>query len=195
MPLPEDLPVKLSSEAAEFVALTPVVVRAMPLGELLEHVVSATGPDVARVAGILRRGSLVSGATRFRWQALECEAAELRAAIATLPQPEPDRPFAAERCQRVMLVATATRIEIAREAAEQRRLFKQRCFWQSLLEEAVSPVYVAYLYKDHADHYRAQLTPAQCERLKTAAALLKFEGLAKQIQRTTFDRMDLIAVR
>lgn len=186
---------KLSSEAAEFVALTAVVVREMPFSELLEHVVSATGPEATRARGILKRGSLVSGATRFRWQGLECEVAELDAAIAALPQPEPGRPFAEERCQRVILIASTIRIEIGREAAEQRRLFKRSSFWQSLMEEAASPAYVAYLYKDHADHYSVPLTPEPRERLKTATALLKFDGLAKQIQRAGFDRMDLIVAR
>lgn len=193
--MPENVTVKLSSEAAEFVALTSVVVREIPFSELLEHVVSATGPDAARVRDILKRGSLVSGATRFRWQGWEYELTGIEGAIAALPQPEPGRPFAAGRCQRVMLIALATRIEIGREAAEQRRLFKQRCFWQSLMEEAVSPDYIAYLYKDHADHYRMHLTAQQRERIKAEAVLLKFDGVAKQVQRTPFDRMDLIVAR
>lgn len=195
MPLPGEVRVKLSSEAAEFVALTAVVVRDMPLRELLEHVVSATGPDAARVRDILKRGSLVSGATRFRWQGWPCELGDLDAAIAALPQPDPERPFAETRCHRVILIASTTRIEIAREAAEQRRLFKQRSYWQCLIEETVSPGYVAYLFKDHADHYRVELTREQRERLKAATALLKFDGLAKQIQRAAFDRMDLIVAR
>ncbi len=195
MPVPENIRVKLSSEAAEFVALTAVVVREMPFRELLEHVVSATGPDAARVRDMLKRGSLVSGATRFRWQGWEGEIEEFAAAIAALPQPEPGRPFAAERCQRVLLIASTTRIEIGKDGAVQRRLFKQRCFWECLMEEALSPAYVAYLYKDHADHYRVQLTPEQREKLKFAASLLKFEGLIKQIQRAAFDRMDLIVGR
>ena len=95
----------------------------------------------------------------------------------------------------MILIASATRIEIGREAAEQRRLFKQRCFWQHLMEEAVSPEYVAYLYRDRADHYRTPFTPEQRERLKAAAVLLKFDGLAKQIQRSAFERMDLIVAR
>ena len=195
MPVPDILRVKLSSEAAEFVALTSVVVRQLPFVELLEHVVSATGPEAARVRDILKRGSLVSGATRFRWQGWEHELAEIEGAIAALPQPEPTRPFAAERCQRITLLAHATRIELAREAAEQRRLFKQRSYWQSLMEAAVAPQYVAYLYKDHADHYRAHLTPQQRERLQAESALLKFDSVAKQIQRTSFDRLDLIVAR
>ena len=193
--MPESIRVKLSSEAAEFVALTPVVVREMPFSELLEHVVSAAGPDAARVRDILKRGSLVSGATRFRWQGWAPDIEDLDAAIAALPQPDPSRPFAMERCQRVLLIASTTRIELAKDAAEQRRLFKQRCYWQCLMEEAVSPEYIAYLYKDHADHYRVQLTTEQRNRLKAGAALLKFDAVAKHIQRTPFHRMDLFVTR
>ena len=193
--MPEIVRVKLSSEAAEFVALTPVVVQEMPFRELLEHVVGSAGTDALHVRDILKRGSLVSGGTRFRWQRCECDTSDLLAAIAALPQPEPSRPFAAERCQRAVLAGSAARIELAREPADQRRLFKQRSFWQCLMEAAVSPAYVTYLYKDHADHYRVQLSPQQCERIKSEAVLLKFEGVAKQIQRTAFDHMDLIVVR
>jgi len=193
--VPEIVRVKLSSEAAEFVALTPVVVQEMPFRELLEHVVGAAGPDAPHVRDILKRGSMVSGGTRFRWQGCDCDISDLLAAMAALPRPEPDRPFAAERCQRAVLAGSATRIELAREPAGQRRLFKQRSFWQCLMEEAVSPAYVTYLYKDRADQYRVHLSPQQCERLKSEAALLKFEGVAKQIQRTAFDRMDLFVLR
>ena len=63
------------------------------------------------------------------------------------------------------------------------------------MEEAVSPAYVAYLYKDHADHYSVKLAPHQREKLKAEASLLKFDGVAKQIQRMPFDRMDLIVAR
>lgn len=195
MPLPLDVRVKLSSEAAESVALTPVVVREMPFGELLEQIAGATGAEPARVREILKRGSLVSGATRFRWQGWECGEEELEQAIGALPQPEPWRPFAAERCERVILIAGAARIEISRAAAEQRRLFRRRSFWQCLMAEAAAPAYVTYHYKDRADHYRAMLTAEQRARLQAGAALLRFPGLAKQIRRAALEQVELIAGR
>jgi len=71
MPLPEKIRVKLSSEAAESIALTPVVVQEMALRELIEHVLGVTGKDEARIRDLLLRGTLVSGASRFRWPGWE----------------------------------------------------------------------------------------------------------------------------
>ena len=98
MPAPASLRVKLSSEAAGAITLTPVVVRELPFCELLEEIAAVCGKDNLRAAEILRRGTLVSAATRFRWPPVELTTAELLAALAFLPDPEPDRPFAAARC-------------------------------------------------------------------------------------------------
>ena len=62
MSLPETVRVKLSSEAADYVSLTPVVVQELPLRELVEHMLGITGKDEARVRDLLLRGTLVSGA-------------------------------------------------------------------------------------------------------------------------------------
>ena len=98
MPAPSIVRVKLSSEAAGAISITPVVVRDLPFPELLEEIAAVCGKDVVRSAEILRRGNLVSGATRFRWPPVELTTAELCTALAFLPDPEPARPFAAARC-------------------------------------------------------------------------------------------------
>ena len=67
MPLLDTIRVKLSSEAAEYVSITPVVVQEMPVRDLVEHMLGITGKDEARVRDLLLRGTLVSGASRFRW--------------------------------------------------------------------------------------------------------------------------------
>ena len=67
MPLPSSIRVKLSSEAAESISITPVVLRDIPIRELIEHMIGITGKDEARVHELLLRGTLVSGASRFRW--------------------------------------------------------------------------------------------------------------------------------
>lgn len=195
MPLPEQVRVKLSSEAAEFVALTPVVARDMPLTELLEQILSATGPDATRICGILKRGSLVSGATRFRWEGWQCDEGEMAAKIATLPRPEPERPMRVEHCVRVVLTAETGRIEIAREHAQETRLLKRRSFWHSLVEAAGSPVYVGYLYKDRCDHYRVAVSPALRMRLQEEASLLRYDALAKQIRSREFHSIEYIVKR
>ena len=41
--LPQTVRVKLSSEAAEAIAMTPVVVQELPVRELIEHMLGVTG--------------------------------------------------------------------------------------------------------------------------------------------------------
>lgn len=195
MPLPEQVRVKLSSEAAEFVALTPVVARDMPLSELVEHILSATGPDAARVCGLLKRGSLVSGATRFRWAGWECDEGEMSEMIVAMPGPEPQRPIRLEDCVRVVLSGQAGRIEIAREHAQETRLLKRRSFWQSLVEAVSSPVYAGYLYKERCDHYRVAVSAETRARLQADASLLRYDTLTKQIRAREFHSIEYIVKR
>ena len=74
MDSPEIVTVKISSEAAGYLSLSPVVVEQMPLAELVELILSATGKSLARVCEVLRRGVLVAGASRFRWQGWDPDA-------------------------------------------------------------------------------------------------------------------------
>ena len=85
MPLPETVRVKLSSEAAGYVSITPVVVREMSTRELVEHMIAITGKNEARVRDLLLRGTLVSGASRFRWTGWEADAQEVVSLLATFP--------------------------------------------------------------------------------------------------------------
>ncbi|HOK47650.1 MAG TPA: hypothetical protein PLK67_17025, partial [Bryobacteraceae bacterium] len=77
MPLPETIRVKVSSESAGYMSLTPVVVRDMPLRELVELMLGFTGKDAARIQELLRRGTLVSEGSRFRWAGWETERGEV----------------------------------------------------------------------------------------------------------------------
>ena len=65
------------------------------------------------------------------------------------------------------------------------------------MEEAVSPDYVAYLYKDHADHYTVQLdAPSDGEQLKAEAAPAEVRRQwPSRSSACPFDRMDLIVPR
>src|SRR6202049_2349646 len=103
MALPQTVRVKLSSEAAEAISITPVLVQELPVRELVERMLGVTGKDQGRIRELLLRGTLVSGASRFRWQGWEPDLDSLREMLATFPNPEPDRPFAAERCLRAIL--------------------------------------------------------------------------------------------
>src|SRR5713101_2256674 len=120
MSLPDTIRVKLSSEAAEYISLTPVVVREMPLRELVEHMIGITGKDEARVRDLLLRGTLVSGASRFRWTGWEADAQAVGSLLATFPDPDPARPFTADRCVRAVLRGGRLPIGIPREIGARR---------------------------------------------------------------------------
>src|SRR5882724_2952481 len=129
MPLPPTVRVKLSSEAAEAISLTPVVVQELAVCDLLEHILGVTGKDEARIGELLLRGSLVSGASRFRWQGWEADRDAVRALLTTFPDPDPARPFSADRCVRAVLRGGRQSIELPREAAERKGMFQRASFW------------------------------------------------------------------
>src|SRR6185436_12452080 len=133
MALPDTVRVKLSSEAAESITLTPVVLQELPIRELIEHILGIAGKDESRIREILLRGTLVSGASRFRWAGWEADAASLQEALAQFPDPDPSTAFAAERCIRATLRGGRQAIEIPREAAERKPLFQRSTFWALLM--------------------------------------------------------------
>ena len=100
MALPQTVRVKLSSEEAGAISITPVVVQEMPVRDLVEHLLGVTGKDEARIREVLRRGTLVSGASRFRWVGLEADSESVTELLAGFPDPDPTRHFAAGRCMR-----------------------------------------------------------------------------------------------
>ena len=92
MALPQTIRVKLSSEAAESISLTPVVVQELAVRELMEHMLGVTGKDEARIRELLLRGTLVSGGVAIPMGGM---GRGLRKACATLlatfPDPDPAR--------------------------------------------------------------------------------------------------------
>lgn len=195
MPAPEIVRVRLSSEAAAAVTLTPVVVRDLPFAALLSEIAAVCGKDPLRAAEILRRGNLVSGATRFRWPPLGMTTAELAAALAFLPDPDPARAFVATSCTQVVLVGPGVAIELERAAAAARRLFRRTTFWGTLMELSAAPRYVTYRYRERADLYHAPLSPEQRTRLRAALPLLKNRPLARCLQFAPFDCLHLLVPR
>ena len=195
MPLPVTVKVKLSSEAAGYVAMTPVVVRELPFAELLEYAAAALGPDPARIADILKRGSLVSGASRFRWEGWQPDAAELAAAAAAMPRAEPERPFDPAACREAVLSGPAARLALTREFAARRRFLRRRSFWDCLLLQTAGAAYVTYLYRERADLYRVNLGADGAEMLRTAAPLLAHGPTARHLRTLRFTTLDLLTVR
>ncbi|MBI4892792.1 MAG: hypothetical protein HY821_19365 [Acidobacteria bacterium] len=195
MPLPERVQVKLSSEAAEFVSLTPVVVQELALQELAEQILGVAGADAARVRDILKRGSLVSGGSRYRWSAIECAVEEVEALIRALPGPEPERLFNPSQCLRAILTGAGARLEITREAAAQKKLLRRNSFWDLLLDEARELKYAGYLYRERADRFACALSREAAARLQEAAPLLRFEGIARQVAAGHWDKAEWVVSR
>jgi hypothetical protein len=191
--LPPTIRVKLSSEAAGAITLTPVVVREMPAAELVDHIVGVTGKDVERIREILERGSLVSGASRFRWDGLASSARAIGEILAKFPDAEPARPFTPALCAAAILCGHGARIEIAREAGAKKGFLRRRSFWDALMAAAGAgtPGYIQYLYKERADCYRMALSRETADEIREAASRLVYPALARQIQAAGLEWIEL----
>ena len=180
MALPQTIRVKLSSEAAEAISLTPVVVQELPVRELIEHMLGVTGKDDARIRELLLRGTLVSGASRFRWAGCEADLEGIREILATFPDPDPARRFTAERCVRATLRGGRQAIAIPREAAARKGLFQRKTFWDLLMEVVGEDgmAYAGYSYRERADRYLRKLTIAEAARLRETRRLVRWNSAA-----------------
>jgi hypothetical protein len=192
---PQTLRVKISSEAAEMIALSPVVVREMTLPELVATIVASTGKDIERVREVLRRGSFVSGASRFRWDGVVIDDAGAQALLAAFPSPDPSRPFAPKSCVHVVIRGRTERIEIERITAERKRLFHRRTLWDEMLAVAAAPGYAGYSYKESADVYSAPLGPLEQARLRAAARLSPYSSIAARIEAAALDTIEFFVKR
>lgn len=195
MPLEATIRVKISSEAAEAVALTPVVVQEMPLTEFMGHLAAATSANVERARELLKRGTLVSGASRFRWQPIECSLEEVAGAFLRLPQPEANRRFDASKCRSFVLIAGTRRWELSRAAASERRFLRRKSFWMGLVNALPAPEYVTYLYKEQADLYRSVVNDETCRCIQTAAQLLRYANLAVELRAARINSVEWIVPR
>jgi hypothetical protein len=197
MALPPTVRVKLSSEAAEAIAMTPVVMQDLAVRELVEHMLGVVGKDAARIREILLRGTLVAGASRFRWTGWPVDEDDLRALLATFPDADPSRTFAAARCLRLVLRGGRQPIEIRREAVDRKGLFQKQSFWDVLMEiTAGAPLnYAGYSYRERADRFQRDLTVAETARLQSAADSVKFSTLRDQIRTVAFTSLEVVATR
>ena len=197
MALPQTVLVKLNSEVAEAISITPVVLQELPVRELVEHLLGIAGKDESRIREMLLRGTLVSGATRFRWAGWDADVASLRELLATFPDADPARPFATESCIRAILRGGRHAIEIPREAAARRSLFQRKTFWDLLMEVAGAsgPAYSGDCYRDRADRYVREFTPAEIERVRAAASQVRYNALRDQIRNVGFAQAELYVTR
>lgn len=197
MALPEIIAAKVSSEAAGYITMSRVMLQQMPVAELIERVLGVTGKNPRRIREILLRGTIVSGATRYRWEGVEATEQELEKLLDGFPDAQPERAFDAAQCIRVVLRGPRGSLEFTVEAASERRLFKQSSFWEELLPEleTLGVEYRQYSYTDKTDVYETAIPLAALERLRAYAALLKYSGLAEQLKRFESDRAELYVRR
>jgi hypothetical protein len=197
MALPERVRVKLSSEAAEAISLTRVVVQEMPFHELIDVLLGIAGKDSARVQELLLRGSVVSGASRYRWDGWAVGAEELADALRAFPDPEPQRTFVPDACVRAVLHTSRASLDIPREAAAKKGLLRRTSFWDRLLSVimAAAPAYRTYSYRDRADVYGARLDDAANASIREAAPLIRYATLRDRVAAQTFDTIDLLTRR
>lgn len=197
MSLPSTVRVKLSSEAAEGISITRVVVQDLPLRDLIEHMLGVTGKDEARIRDLLLRGSLVSGASRFRWTGWDVDLSALRVLLETFPGHDPTRPFAAASCVRAVLRGGRQAVDIPREAGARKGLLRKSSFWDLLMQAAASAEihYLHYSYKDRADCYRVDLPLAASEKLRAGADILRYSTLRDQIRSAGFAWLELYVER
>ena len=197
MSLPPTVRVKLSSEAAESISITPVVIQEMPVRELVEYMLGVTGKDEARIAELLLRGSLVSGASRFRWVGWTVDPDGLRELLATFPDPDPVRVFHAPSCVRATLRGGRQAIDIARQSGEKKGLFQRETFWDALMRVAAAspPVYAGYSYRERCDRYIREFTSAELEQIRAAGALIRYTSLVEQVRTLAFTHAELLVKR
>jgi hypothetical protein len=197
MSLPATIRVKLSSEAAEGISITQVVVQELPLRDLVEHMLGITGKNEARVRELLLRGTLVSGASRFRWTGWEAELDGLRELLASFPGDDPARQFASARCVRAVLRGGRQAIDIPREAAVRKPLLRKASFWDVLMDLAAAAEmqYLHYSYKDRADCFRFDMPLAAAGKLRAASEVVKYSSLREQIRSAGFVWAELYVER
>jgi len=197
MALPPTVRVKLSSEAAGSISFTPVVVQEFAVRDLVENILAVTGKDESRVGDLLLRGSLVNGASRFRWQGWQSDLEEVRELLATFPDPDPSRPFDAARCQRAILRGGLRVIDLPREAAARKGLFQRATFWDALMGVASegAVVYAGYSYRERSDRYVKELSHTDVVRIRAAGENVSYSTVREQIRTLAFSQLELLTSR
>lgn len=193
--LPPYISVKISSEQAGAIALTPVLTQRLTPVELVRLVLGRSGKDANRIQEILRRGTLVAGASRYRWQTLEIEGAALVQLLRQFPDPDPSRPFDPAACREVRLLGRFPTIALTRADAGRRRWLRRRSLWDELLSLVPAPPYAAYSYKDEADVYASVLSTEASARLREASSLAAFSRTTEQLRASHVQRVEFYVTR
>lgn len=187
--------VRLSSEVAESIALTPVVSQEMPLSELIANIVSVTGKDPVLIAETLQRGTLVSGMSRFRWQGLTVPPELIEPVLNGFPDAEPERPYVASRCSLLILRSVLQPLMLEKTSMPTIGLWRRKSLWDCLLALFPDPVYREYSYREKADVYRAGVLAEQQACLLDLSQRFRHASLTRTLTSTVIEAVDLYVSR
>ena len=155
---PDKIRVKLMSEAAEYVSVTPVMQRDYSLAELVDLMLPILGKDVHRIYQLLEVGSFSTGEYRYRWVPPAIGEEEVERILEALPGPDPSRAFEPKNCFLVRFRRGPETLDLPRERVARKHLFARRSFWEALLLLAEKGVqYADYSYADKADVFALAL--------------------------------------
>jgi hypothetical protein len=183
--------VKISSEAASGIDLSPVRIHDIGLQELVERMLPLTSKHPARILEILRRGTFTSGSSRLRWEPVDPDLRELEDVLAAFPDADPERAFDPHLCEQVGIGT----LLIPRELGERKRLFEKQSFWNVLMDLAGTPRYLDYSYRERADVYRAELSLGAQSAIREASRKLRHPRLAEHVQAIELNVLDLYLPR
>lgn len=188
MALPENVAVRYTEDEAEYLSLRPVVRQTFRIAELVDVIVTVTGLDAARVAQILRSGSVVYHGYRYWWSGFEAAAGDLEATLAGYPVADPARAFDPAACVAVVFESSGSpprhSVKISRDLGRRRRLLRLRSFWDAVMDLASGrrPAYVEYSYARRADIYSLELSREDVARLAGEAGRRAGRGLRAQLR-------------
>jgi hypothetical protein len=176
--VPETIAVRYTEEEAGYVTVRPVVRQIFRLNELLDMILSVAGKDPARIRQLLRSGTVVYHFYRYTWDGFETGDAELAAALAPFPDPDPARPFLPAACTEMIFEAGGQTprhlMVLPRAEASKRRLLRRQSLWDFLLglatREKIS--YHGYSYGRRADLYRLDLDGGNMGKIEEALQIL-----------------------
>jgi hypothetical protein len=175
VPLPETISVRYTEEEAGYVTVRPLVRQTFSMDELLDMILSVAGKDLTRVQQLLHSGTVVYHFYRYTWTGLDADEAELAAALAKFPDADPSRPFASNLCTNAVFDGPGANprhlLDLAKDAASRRRIFRGQSFWQRLMDIASEEnlMYEKYSYSRRADLYRVVIDSENVLKIAQAA--------------------------
>jgi hypothetical protein len=198
MPLPATVCVKISDEAGGSISFSPVVVKHMAVCELVEiALISAGGKSPDRIAEHLYRGSLVSGASRFRWEGFQIDPAALGAILAGFPDPDPSICFNPKLCRAVIVRTKSVTFHPPPDTVTRRRILRSRSFLDALVEiaDAVGLAYGGYSYRDRADIFTLTPDAGTRQSILAAVPLIAHASLRARLSAEPIEAVEFHAAR